>query len=282
MGASTVYGIFVDDDSTSAVLLEQELGRRYPDLEVEVINAGVPGWTSRETLRNLTDHILPLAPDVVVMVDGRNEIFPEVFNGYRPDYEHYRETGYDFRDANRRYRRLFRLSRLAMLIVARDRGHFGFSFRRADPTYGNIRFDNKPTDAELVRNARRPGVTEGYRRNLERFITRVRTAGARPVLSTIPFLAERFGTGVLDLRDRARVIPVLDTLVMTNNRIVRTVAAELRAPLVDAAALGRDEYLRDDCHFLPAGEQAFAILLADAVGPLLIADRRDAQPGPSR
>lgn len=43
MGASTVYGPYVDDRETSAAQLQELLASERPHQTIEVINAGVPG-----------------------------------------------------------------------------------------------------------------------------------------------------------------------------------------------------------------------------------------------
>ena len=98
----------VSDEGTSAGRLAVWLAARHAALRIGVVNAGVAGWTSRETLIHLKRAVLPLAPDIVVLADGRNDIFPQVFDGYRDDYSHYRPIGYDFREGNRWHRAVFR------------------------------------------------------------------------------------------------------------------------------------------------------------------------------
>src|SRR5262245_29919120 len=65
VGASTVYGAAVKDGETSSVRLQELLVQA--GVPAEVINAGVPGWTTAETLRSLEHRVLPLKPDVVIL-----------------------------------------------------------------------------------------------------------------------------------------------------------------------------------------------------------------------
>ncbi len=269
MGASTVYGIGVEDDETGAVRLGEELARRYPGRPVEVVNAGVPGWTSRETLLHLNAHVAGLEPDVVVMTDGRNEIFPQLWNDYRDDYSHYRRFDYDLRASNRPFKRLFRVSHLAMLVLASGRGRLGFSAGAEHPLYGSIRYDNRPTVDELAANLERPGIGATFEANLRRFVAGGRALGAVPVLATVPFRTEGYASSVLT--HRPELLPSLEARARANNAATREVAAELAAPLVDLYRLDRERWLMDDCHFTPEGEREVGRMLADAVGPVLFA-----------
>lgn len=268
MGASTVYGVAVSDEETSAVQLENRLHTLLPGRRVEVLNAGVPGWNSRETLINLRLRVLTLHPNIVVIVDGRNEVFPQLFNNYQEDYSHYRKVGYQFRNSNYTYKLLFRVSHLFMLVATSGRGRLGFSQREENPAYGSIRYENLPTDEELLQNARDYRRTETFRRNLEQEIQLTNEQGGRVILSTIPFYPKGYSSDVL--RGNRQTLPVISNWVVGNNEITRMVARKWGVALVDAnTTLSRPEFLVDDCHFNPTGEQAFADLILDAIKSIL-------------
>jgi hypothetical protein len=125
MGASTAYGDFVDDSQTSTVQLEQRLRPQVPEGKVEALNGGLPSWTSFETALHLQRRVLPLDPDLIVILDDRNEIFPQLFRNYRDDYSHYRAPEYDFARSNYGYKKLFRISYLFMLLASGKDGRFG-------------------------------------------------------------------------------------------------------------------------------------------------------------
>lgn len=270
MGASTVYGARVDDPDTAARLLEGRLAERLAPRPVEVVNAGVPGWTSGETLLHLEHRVLALEPDAVVVMDGRNEVFPQLFRHYRDDYTHFRAVEVDIRRTHAAHKAVFRVSHLALLLATAGPGHFGFHIERENPVYATIRWENQPTAEEAVRHASEPERTRGYRRHLEREVALARTHGVLPVLVTIPFRAEAFRSGVLPREET--LLEAIGALVARNNEIVRETARATGALLVDAAPqLATKTYLADDCHFNPAGERAFAGVLADALAAPLAA-----------
>ena len=72
LGGSTVEGGF-NDRWIISTYLGQELKKYYPG--VEVINAGIVGYSSQEELALLQTKILDLQPDLVVIFDGRNDLF---------------------------------------------------------------------------------------------------------------------------------------------------------------------------------------------------------------
>ena len=71
IGGSTVYSTGVEDWKRDfARQLQRELKEKYPYVNIEVINAGLAGWTSYENLINLEFKILPLEPDMVIIYEG--------------------------------------------------------------------------------------------------------------------------------------------------------------------------------------------------------------------
>lgn len=75
VGASTVSGAYAKTNSaTFPHLLEERLRQAMPGRSVNVINAGVEGYTVRE-IDHLVEHaIIPLRPNVVVIYPGFNDM----------------------------------------------------------------------------------------------------------------------------------------------------------------------------------------------------------------
>lgn len=80
IGGSTVYGGFNDKWIMSSYL-EKELSAFIPN--VEVINAGVVGYASESELILLETKVLDLDPDLVVVFDGRNDIYYSTIPGWQ-------------------------------------------------------------------------------------------------------------------------------------------------------------------------------------------------------
>jgi hypothetical protein len=73
LGGSTTYGGGVPDYRLSYPNLLQTLLREHLRPEIEVINAGVPGYSSLESLINLQLRVLEFDPDLVLIYHGINE-----------------------------------------------------------------------------------------------------------------------------------------------------------------------------------------------------------------
>ena len=74
VGGSTTYSVHTDDDSDSYPHLLAEHLRENGFSHAEVINAGVPGFTSYHNFMNVAFRVLPLKPDLIILYQGFNDI----------------------------------------------------------------------------------------------------------------------------------------------------------------------------------------------------------------
>jgi lysophospholipase L1-like esterase len=266
IGASTTYGLDVEEDETYPARLAAMLREQHGPFEL--VNAGVPGWVSIEMLVDLQLRVLPLDPDVVVIYEGRNEVFPQAYNGFRDDYAHYRNPDFSYVVSNYGHKSLFRWSRLAMLLCTLRGERFGWSEEAEHPLYGGLMRSNRPSTAEVVANLAEGSRTEPYRRNLAAMVTLCRAAGKSVVLATMAFVPEKLLMNELDADDALRA--PLAAQVARNNDVIRAVGRELGVPVVETAVLAREpDLFIDDCHMKPAGHQRQAELVFATVAKLL-------------
>ena len=74
LGASAVMGVTApDNDHTFPALLEQRLQDRLQGADVEVINAGISGYTLADEQAMLEKRIAPLSPDLIILYPGNND-----------------------------------------------------------------------------------------------------------------------------------------------------------------------------------------------------------------
>ncbi len=93
LGASSTLGVGVPDNETYSVHLDSLLNARVPIRRFEVINAGVPGYTSAECLINFSMRVMDLQPDMVTIYLGYNDFKPNRHPGFSSDYAHWRIPG---------------------------------------------------------------------------------------------------------------------------------------------------------------------------------------------
>jgi lysophospholipase L1-like esterase len=87
LGGSTTYTASVkDNDMTFPYQLERILRSDYGRENIEVINAGVSGYNSWESLVNLQFRVLDIDPDLVIVYHGTNDVHtrlvsPDAYKG---------------------------------------------------------------------------------------------------------------------------------------------------------------------------------------------------------
>lgn len=74
LGGSTSHGWGVNDDSTIDAHMRRILTERYPSRRFEVVNLGFDGYDSYQDLERLRSDGLRLAPDVVIVHSGINDV----------------------------------------------------------------------------------------------------------------------------------------------------------------------------------------------------------------
>ena len=88
LGGSSTYDVSIKDNTeTFTAQLERLLKEEYGYEDVQVINAGVPGYNSWEMLVNLEFRVLDLDPDLVIIYEGTNDVHARMVepSAYRGD-----------------------------------------------------------------------------------------------------------------------------------------------------------------------------------------------------
>lgn len=270
IGASTTYGLFVSAADAYPSQLAKLLSAKHGPWEG--INAGVPGYVSTETLTNFLLRILPLEPDVVVVLLGRNEIFPETYNGFRDDYSHFRRAGFNYTVSNYWHKELFRISHLAMLVCTLGGERFGWSERAEHPLYGGIVWENQPTPAQVAVHVGDASRLATLERSFASILAVCQARGIEVVVCTMAFLPQNFQK--CELEPGPQMQTLLDQLIDKNNEVARAVARRFGVPVVEGAKLReRPDLFHDDCHMVAEGYRLRAQMVFDTLSPRLSARR---------
>ncbi len=213
-------------------LLGAELARRGgAGKTVEVLNAGVAGYSSHQGLLRFRAQVEELEPDWVVVSFGWND----VATASGPPDRHYAVPP-AWRVRLTRFLLQYTLPKVVRGLLA-----------PAD------RLSGKGGQAQVLEH-RVP--VEDYRANLLGFVDLARARGAQPVLLTRPYRAST--EEMKRSQNWRRQVP-------RYNHLVRRIANNHRVLSLDveAAFAGRPEEFGDGCHFSPAGHARMASLLAD-------------------
>ncbi len=252
VGGSTTYCAGVSDEETWPVRLGEILGPGY-----EVVNLGVPGYSSAENVIQTAFQLADLDVDVALFYVGWNDVRNSHVRNLDPDYANFHAT------------HLYWSLGLFHLRTG-NRSALVFYLRRAlgavfveDP-FGTVKF--RPTADRLTANVDRR-LLGLYRRNLASLVALARAHGSVPVLipQVLNFEAmagDEPGRWVPMIRERD-IVPVMGAF---NDALLETAARRGAAsiPEVLDAGFGAGDFL-DHGHFSAAGNRKFAEIVAAAV-----------------
>ena len=248
MGGSTTAG-----PRSWPFQLEQLLQRSGGSWRYQVINYGVGGWTSAESMINFVHHGQSYTPDLVIIHHTVNDLPPIQRDDYRPDYLHYRvpmdvtedEQGQTQVRNNLEWGFDTALGRVSSLYVAARLLLVG-------NTRTVYRLDNVTTTQGPYNPDPPEENADGYRRNLKTIALVAESIGAETVLTTIPYDRTPGGDANWKLgmsRQDARV---------------KALAEETGLPFVDLSAMmadGEGFAYQDPVHVDEAGDVLKAQLL---------------------
>ena len=83
LGGSTTECLFLDDAETWPALVGRRLEGAADHRRVEDVNSGKSGQTTRDHLATLAQYLIPLGPDLVVIMAGVNDLWLQI---YTDDY----------------------------------------------------------------------------------------------------------------------------------------------------------------------------------------------------
>jgi lysophospholipase L1-like esterase len=234
-------------------------------LEIEVFNAGFPGWTSLENLVSLAIRDLDLEPDIVVLYQGINDLQPASHRPFDAQYEngHAEETvkalGFGLQPLKWYEHSLF-VEKARELVVG-DRDPWRRLQRALPPD------DGVP---ELPEEA-----VETFERNIRSFVAVAAAGGAEVVLATQP-IQIRDAFAEADRAYLAQWIVGLDPKVVPDqlerfNTVVRERAMAGPALLADVSrdVPWKEGDFADPMHFSADGSARMAAFMADVIESVL-------------
>lgn len=304
VGGSTTEGLVLDDPDAVTRVLQKELARRIPEGPTfKVYNAGKTGDRSDDHVAMITQRLLLLEPDMIIVFAGINDLRAAM---YRVDFRHY---GYDIHDEEgdvalsrpAPYRLGFwSLLRLAAYELQIGRRLYFLFHQPSDPVATSLVDMDDATLDELVATAAARGraLTTDYRVRVQRARTaqeaqelpRVDLTAYRSNMTTVVSAVRAHDVKLLLMTQQTTWnsqadpgiaewqwmhtvgflrydVEVMEAAMEQYNDVVRGLAREWSVPLYDVA---RDlpksrEYFYDDVHFNVKGARTAAERLAELI-----------------
>ena len=246
VGASTVAGAYAKTNSaTFPALLERQLRQAMPGRTVNVINAGVEGYTLREIEILVERGIMPLRPTAVLVYAGFNDM------------------AYICRDSAGVSSPLQPLPAPSLP---------GWTLSGTIISKNTVALRDSPGRAGIVDPTDR--IPDSYRQGLDSIVTKLEGAGIAPVLLTVArgFRPEDGAAGRKLATSALYYNHCLDYEGLNKagnlfNGVIAEVARSRKVPLVDLgqAMPGGPKYFVDAAHFTAAGEEAASQLIYQAL-----------------
>jgi lysophospholipase L1-like esterase len=240
VGDSCTFGSGAGQADTYPAQLQRVLAAALPDLRFEVVNAGVPGFTSYQALRYLELEGFALEPDVVVFSSAVNDASPATAGAKR-------RFGRGRLLTDREYRQALRAPQLGIARL----------LQRAGFLPGGVAAGSAPDGLK-----RRVPLAE-YEEHLRRFAALSLAREIVPVVVAWPLLEQLEPTPPTEVGEA----------VQRYQQAAARAAAEADAGFVDLLGplSGRGELFVDVVHLGPRGYRVVAERIAEALLPVLTA-----------
>lgn len=244
LGNSCTFGWGVKRDETWVSLTEEILRSKYSDSEVEIINAGVPGYTTYQGKLFYTEELADLSPDIVLFMFGWNDHWP---------------AGKDITDSQQRLPNVLILemqnvlSRLKLYQLLRS------LLLSSTETQERVAIDDLAKERRVPR-------TE-FIENLKQLTAFARDHSTIPILISPPMPSQEKYT----MRNMSQ-LAILHGMYQQD---IISVAKSDSVPLVDLQAAFAttvqffDDPGRDPVHFNVAGHKQTARAVAEAIGAIM-------------
>ena len=258
LGGSSTYDVRIEDNAaTFTAQLEKLLKEKYGYQNVQVINAGVPGYNSWEILVNLEFRVLDLDPDLVIIYEGTNDVHARLVepSAYRGDDSGRRQAWQVPRVALWEHSALLRILSRTMNITRQ----VSVDDFVSSPTYLSWPYEFRLSgEAEGPTEILKKNPPIYFRRNLENMIAIAKEHDVTIMLSTWAYSPYLNDYASKEYSQQG---------FQENNEVVKEVATGHHVPLFDFAEVMPQDaiYWADGRHVNEAGALTKAELFAEFI-----------------
>lgn len=262
VGGSTTFGWLIEDyKDTWPSKLEKKLNELLGG-NIEVINAGLPGGMSSESLASFAFKDQFLRADIVIFHNGGNDVAPLFYDEYFADYRNHRAvTGGD------------KLRPGEKMII--EKSYFVrllYTFWMKNAVLSKIRSNpiESVSNSQAIRNINRH-YPLGFKRNMDTLTDLVTKTGAISIF--FPFhLASHDVYEVIpeNMRYSENMHEAVRSALAVNKKVLKNLSVEKKIHYfeMDQDYIPLSDFF-DHCHLKPSGETLKAEFLAQKIEPLV-------------
>lgn len=255
IGASTTFCAEVSSNKKVwADIVTNELMSHFPELSIDYVNGGVPGYSTETSLINLEKRVMPLHPDIVIIYHATNDLAGET------------------RDLAEKAG----LERINLEKEASWLGRYSLLWQLVEKNLALISLQSTPTANDIL-NFDPQKIGKDFKQNLEKLTDLAYKKGARlVVLVTFSIhlrdgmTADQENSAMVSARYYMPYISVPDYAASFKryNQLIKEAAEDKGALLVgnENSIPGDLQHFTDSVHFTDAGSQ----LQADRIVSTLV------------
>lgn len=284
LGGSAAHGIsstapypkaHVRDNETVDAYLEALLRERYPDKNIEVINAAVTGYRVFQHTAYITEELLNYDPDLFIFFDGYNDHY-----AFNPFEDEHRDNIYQFWTHRLQQPTVESIADVTVLWASNfsglARGYYALKNNRDADQKGTVLYRKyKAVGADSLVAGYAIASKKGYLRSIRNNLALAKEHGIGVVLCLQPGAVFRVPE-MNSATERDSVIPMLNesarvTLQPLVLADLERIATKSQVPFVDinpsfsAPELKGQQLFLDYCHLTPKGGEVAAKALVDVV-----------------
>lgn len=271
IGGSTTANVNLQFDKNWPGYIGGSLQKDFPNKHFRIINAGVPGFDTSQSVANLALRVMPFKPDIVIIYHAYNDL-KAIRNNivFRPDYSHIHTLPYGF---HKEPNFMLKMLNNSMFYVRMRNKKLEANKtlskleRLKDPMGTANRISSIPEYAENT-----------FEQHIRILINIARAGGSKVILSTFAtlhdpkldytksetinslsdFQKQNLGS-MLDFTPGLTLEGIFDGISRYND-VIRNIAAEEECVLVDNAneLPHMEQYFVDRVHFSKAGAEYMA------------------------
>lgn len=270
VGGSTTFGWLIKEyQDTWPNKLEKKLNEFFNG-NVEVINAGLPGGMSSETLASYVFRDKFLSADIVIFHNGGNDVAPLFYDEYFPDYRNHRAvTGGDKLRSGEK--RAIEASYFIKLL---------YTFWMKNAVLSKIRSEpiQRVTKSQALKNIDRH-IPLGFKRNMKTLADLVNSSGATSVFFPFHLASEEVYKFIPENMRYAKAMHEAVRLALNKNKkVLKDISDERNIYYfeMDQDHIPLSDFF-DHAHLKPSGETIKAEFIAEKLAPIVRAKMSELQ-----
>jgi lysophospholipase L1-like esterase len=196
IGASTTANLNLSYEENWPGRLGSLLQEAYPQKKISIINAGVPGFHTAQSIGNLALRVMPFNPDIVIIYHAYNDLKTiRAELKYSPDYSHIHDKPYGYHQQPGILKRCLNHS----MFYVRLRNAYAKYIRNRNAFHKKISKKKESTNQDQADSAQKqriekipPSAVRTFEQHIRTLVAIAEAGGAKVILSSFATLHDPY------------------------------------------------------------------------------------------